>query len=202
MHKQNINMSLEKEAKNERRRYMFEQAIRTTLKLGTIIGLAVLAPNAMRIIKLFGWVPTKRNPIYSFDDAITRLKRKGFIRFESGDKDNKNKFLKITDKGKLFLWKLESKYITLPRPNKWDRRWRLIIFDIKEQERFHRDTVRVMLQNIGCVRLQNSVWVYPYDCEEAITLLKANYKIGEEVLYIIAEKIEEDTWLKKYFKLD
>jgi len=59
-----------------------------------------------------------------------------------------------------------------------------------------------MLQNVGCVRLQNSVWVYPYDCEEVVELLKANYKIGEELLYIIAEKIEGDQWLKKYFKLN
>ncbi len=192
-------MSLEKEAKKAKRRYVFDQAILTTLKLGTIVSLAIMAPNAMRIIKLFGWIPSKRNPMYTFEGVIERLKRRKLIQQEN---KNSKKSFQITDKGKLFLWKLESKYIKLSIPKKWDKKWRLIIFDIKEQDRFHRDAVRVMLQNIGCVKLQNSVWVYPYDCEGVITLLKANYEIGEEVLYVIAEIIEEDAWLRKYFKLN
>jgi DNA-binding transcriptional regulator PaaX len=190
-------MSLEKEVKNARRRYIFEQAILTALQLGTILGLAIFAPNAMRIIKLLGWMPSKRDPKYTFGNALERLRQKGLI---IADKE-KNSF-RITEKGKLFLWKLESKYLTLEKPKKWDKRWRLIIFDIKESDRFQRDAIRVMLQNIGCVRLQNSVWAFPYDCEEVISLLKLNYKIGEEVLYIIAEKVEGDEWLKKYFKLE
>lgn len=189
-------MTLEKDLKKERRKYIFEQAILTTLKIGTIVTFAIMFPNALRVIKMLGWLPTKRDPKYSFENALTRLKQKGLVK-AGGDKNS----LQITDKGKLFLWKVESRYLTLKKPSKWDKRWRLIIFDIKEQDRSHRDAVRVMLQNIGCVRLQNSVWVYPYDCEEVITLLKMNYKIGEEVLYIIAEKIEEDLWLKKHFKL-
>lgn len=189
-------MSLEKEAKRERRKYIFEQAILTTLKIGTIIAWAIMFPNAMRVIKLLGWLPTKRDPKYSFENAITRLKQKRLVKVVAGKES-----LQITDKGRLFLWKLESKYLVLKKPSKWDKKWRLIIFDIKEQDRYHRDAVRVMLQNIGCIRLQNSVWVYPYDCEEVVTLLKMNHKIGEEVLYIIAEKIEGDEWLKKYFKL-
>jgi len=192
-------MSLEKEAKKERRRYVFQQAILTTLKLGTILSVGLLIPNAMKIVKLLGWIPTARDPRYSLENAITRLKNKGLVITEKKDKKD---FYKITPKGKLYLWKYESQAFKIRKPKKWDKRWRLIIFDIKEQDRFQRDAIRVMLQNIGCVKLQNSVWVYPYDCEEVITLLKANYETGDEVLYIIAEKVENDSWLKKHFKLD
>jgi len=191
-------MSLEKEAKRERRRYMFQEAILTSLKLGTILSVGLLMPNAIRVIKMLGWIPTARDPKYSLQSAIIRLKKKGLIIAEK--KDGKD-FYKITQKGKLYLWKYESQAFKIKKPKKWDKRWRLIIFDIPEKERFQRDATRVMLQNIGCVCLQNSVWVYPYDCEEVVTLLKSNYKMGEEVLYIIAEKIEGDEWLKKYFKL-
>ncbi|MEK7116812.1 MAG: hypothetical protein AAB837_01435 [Patescibacteria group bacterium] len=191
-------MSLEKEAKIQRRRYKFHQAILTTLKVGGFVTLAVCAPNALSILKTCGWISTRRNPVYNLLSTIQKLEDKDFIEIK---KDKEGEHLKITDKGKLFLWKLESKHLVLKKPRKWDKRWRMIIFDIKEKERFQRDAIRLMLQNIGCVCLQNSVWVYPYDCEEVITLLKVSYEIGEEVLYVIAEKIENDYWLKKHFKL-
>jgi len=52
------------------------------------------------------------------------------------------------------------------------------------------------------MRLQNSVWVYPYDCEDLITLLKADFEIGKEVLYVIADKIENEKVLLKDFGLE
>ena len=54
---------------------------------------------------------------------------------------------------------------------------------------------------IGFLRLKDSVWVYPYDCEDLVTLMKADFKIGKDILYIIAETIENDSWLKKEFGL-
>src|SRR3989344_5509248 len=51
------------------------------------------------------------------------------------------------------------------------------------------------------LKLQNSVWVYPYDCEDFISLLKADFKIGKDVLYIIVEKLENDWHLRKFFNL-
>jgi DNA-binding transcriptional regulator PaaX len=191
--------STEEEAKKNRTRNKFEQAILFALKTGVFIGLAILAPNALKILKTFGWIPSLRDPKYSLEKAVDRLKRKGLI---VSDKKEGNDFYKVTQKGKLYLWKYESQQFKIKKPKKWDKRWRLIIFDIPEKHRFQRDATRIMLQNIGCVCLQNSVWVYPYDCEEVVDLLKVNYEIGEEVLYIIAEKIEGDEKLKKHFKIN
>src|SRR3989344_1501381 len=46
-----------------------------------------------------------------------------------------------------------------------------------------------------------AVWVYPYDCEEFIALLKAELKIGRSVLYVIADSIEQDKILRSHFNL-
>lgn len=54
---------------------------------------------------------------------------------------------------------------------------------------------------MGFVRLQDSVWVYPYDCEDFINLIKTDFKIGKDLLYIVADKIEGDKSLVKFFKL-
>jgi hypothetical protein len=55
--------------------------------------------------------------------------------------------------------------------------------------------------HIGFVRMQDSVWLYPYDCEDLIVLLKADFKIGKDVLYMIVDSIEADTTWRKHFKL-
>jgi hypothetical protein len=55
--------------------------------------------------------------------------------------------------------------------------------------------------SLGLVKLQHSVWVYPYECQEIIDLIKGNFDIVREVVYIVAEKIENDKWLKEKFRL-
>ena len=77
----------------------------------------------------------------------------------------------------------------------------MLIFDIREERKILREKVRNTLRCIGFEKLQKSVWVYPYDCEDLITLLKADFKVGKDILYIIADKIENDRWLKKKFGL-
>jgi len=55
--------------------------------------------------------------------------------------------------------------------------------------------------HIGFVHLQDSVWTYPYDCEDLIVLLKADFKIGKDILYMIVDELEGDWRLRKEFGL-
>ena len=77
----------------------------------------------------------------------------------------------------------------------------MVIFDIKEGRRSLRHTLRETLRAVGFTKLQYSVWVYPYDCEDLITLLKVDFKVGKDLIYVIADSIENDGWLKKRFGL-
>lgn len=130
----------------------------------------------------------------SIRDARNRLVRKGLLAWE-GNK------LRVTDKGrkKLRSWSLQKYQI--PKPKKWDKRWRVLIFDIPERRKGLRDKVRRALQASGFVRLQDSVWIYPYDCEELIILLKADFKIGKDMLYMIVDTLEYDTPILTRFNL-
>lgn len=84
---------------------------------------------------------------------------------------------------------------------RWDKRWRVIIFDIPERRRKVRDRLRNTMRELGFVRLQDSVWVYPYDCEDMMTLMKADFKLGAAVLYMVVEHIENDKHLRAQFTL-
>jgi len=89
---------------------------------------------------------------------------------------------------------------TLKR-RRWDGRWRVLIFDIPEERKLLREKVRHTLVSIGFERLQDSVWIYPYDCEDLIALIKVDFQIGREVLYLIVDSLENDGHLRKLFGL-
>jgi CRISPR-associated endonuclease Cas2 len=180
---------------------------KTNIKIGKIIlmtiagagllSMTIVAPNALQVIDMFNGKKSKYRKYY-VDNAISRLLKQGFITFEN---KNGNKFVTLTEKGKLLVNKYELQEKKINRPKKWDKKWRVVIFDIKEYRRRTRDKLRMTLTSLGFIKLQNSVWVFPYECEDIIVMLKADFKIGKDVLYMTVDKIENDKWLKKEFSL-
>ncbi len=126
--------------------------------------------------------------------ARDRLAQKGFIEYRGGQ-------VYLTPRGEAELQKSELRGYVARKPRRWDERWRVLIFDIPEYRKGLRDKMRRTLIAVGFVRLQDSVWVYPYDCEDLITLLKADLRIGKDVLYMVVETLEGDGPLKKHFRL-
>lgn len=176
-----------------------QKAVLQSLAAVGILSVALLAPNALQILKLFDkGKSSKHTRKYTIHTALGRLTAAGLVQFVN---TNKGKFARLTPKGEERLRLAEAIDFKIKKPKKWDKKWRLIIFDIKEEQKSTRNKVRWTLRQIGFERLQDSVWVYPYDCEDLIALLKADFKIGKDVLYIIADKIENDGFLKKVYNL-
>lgn len=190
---------MERESQQRLRRGQIERAILGTLVAAGAVATAVVAPNMLQILKHIDpdWL-RKRDPRQRLYETASRLKRKGLVQFviERG-----RTRMRLTAKGKAALERQIASARPLRRPKRWDRRWRIIIFDIPETRRLMRDRVRGMLSEFGFVRLQNSVWIYPFDCEEIITLLKTELGLGRSMLYIIADAVEFDKPLRRQFKL-
>ncbi|OGI65613.1 hypothetical protein A2647_01795 [Candidatus Nomurabacteria bacterium RIFCSPHIGHO2_01_FULL_40_24b] len=190
---------LEQEVKNKDKRKNIQKIILNTIFAAGIIGVALVAPNVLSIIKqLEGSSKRKKNVKYSINDSFTRLRERGLVEIVEV---NGKKVARITKKGESKLDFLDKHNFKLKIPKKWDGRWRVVIFDIKESRSKTRFLLRTTLAQIGFVRLQNSVWLYPYDCEDLISLLKADFKIGKDVLYMIVEKLENDWHLRRSFNL-
>jgi CRISPR-associated endonuclease Cas2 len=165
-----------------------------------LMSFALVMPNAVQALKLIGLDPKKLNrKKYYINESIKRLQKSGLI--ETITKANGEKFVKLSPEGKKQLFKFEFEGLSKHNTKKWDTKYRVVIFDVKENIRFSRDDLRYMLTSFGFVRLQNSVWVYPYPCEGAINLLKANLEMNDEVVYMTVESIENDDWLREHFKL-
>ena len=189
---------LETEAKKVRRRSQMQKAILTTLLVGGMIVIGA-APR-LDLLKILGNRKRPQSRLkYQINETLSRLTRKGLVTFVE---KNGRKFARLTPAGTQRL-KLEQQKATLllQKNKRWDKRWRVIIFDVPERRRNMRGRLRAIMQECGFVRLQDSVWVYPHDCEELTVLLKAELKAGFSVLYMVVEKIENDLWLKNHFSL-
>ncbi|MFA5933800.1 MAG: hypothetical protein WC795_01065 [Candidatus Paceibacterota bacterium] len=191
--------NLEKEVRQRNRKANIQKIILATIYSVGMLSIALSAPKMTKLLAKFEPEFMKRQSRkYSFNRSVSRLKENGLIIFE---KTPKGTFISLTGKGEAKMRQLELRDYKIKKPKRWDGKWRMLIFDIKEERKGTRDKIRRTLLQIGFIRLQDSVWIYPYDCEDLITLLKADFKIGKDVLYVIAEKIEYDKPLIEAFNL-
>jgi len=164
---------------------------------GGVVVVAATIPNAAQLLRFFPGYKKGARFNYQAKTALGRLAAKGLVTFI--EEDGK-RFARVTEKGELIL-QMETEKVAMTKKRKWDRRWRVVIFDIPERRRSVRVRLRLFMEEYGFVRLQDSVWIYPYDCEDLITLTKANFRIGADVLYMIVERLEYDKHLREHFKL-
>lgn len=107
--------------------------------------------------------------------------------------------LRVTGRGRKHWQKIQlDQPLSAPR---WDRRWRLVMFDVPTRRKNSRDSLRLGLKRLGLKQLQESVWVTPYDCQKEISLLKSLYKVEPYVTTAIVSGIEAEQKLLKQFNL-
>lgn len=174
---------------------MMQKAILYSLAAAGGLAMALVAPNALQVFEQFGWIKPRRRSGPTINRSVQHLERAGLVW------KNESNFIALTQKGEKRLAEIKRTQYELPKPNRWDGRWRVVSFDIKEKRKELRALLRDTLRAVGFVHLHHSVWVYPHDCEDFLSLLKADYHLGVEVLYIIAEYIENDSWLRRHFNV-
>lgn len=170
-----------------------QKLILNSVKIAGILSVGLLVPNVIKVMHQLGFISNKRQSEIVCSSA-TKLAKKGLLKFNG-------KYYELTKEGEKYLRQVELQNYEINKPKKWDRKWRVIIFDIPEKKRNIRTRVRRIFSSIGLVRLQDSVWVYPYDCEDIVGLLKSDLGVGRDVLYLIVDEIENDRLLRQEFNL-
>lgn len=131
-----------------------------------------------------------------FQQDLYRLKKEKIVkRYQQG----KERYIELTPKGKEKIRGYILSELKIIIPKKWDYKWRIVIFDIPEDKKTIRDIVAGKLKRLGFLRLQKSVFVFPFDCKAEINRLKLLYDISRYVQYIVAEQIDTELDLVKYF---
>lgn len=100
---------------------------------------------------------------------LYRLKRQGLLVMR---REGRDALYTLSDNGRI---EALIARIRQTRPAQWDRKWRVVIFDVPERNRKQRDKLRLELVNLGFIKLQASVWVTPWaftdDLREIFQLL-------------------------------
>lgn len=134
-----------------------------------------------------------------FLSTFSYLKSKGLINIHQ---KNKQIYISLTEKGKQRANQYQINDLEIRKPRKWDKKWRVIIFDIKHEHRIKREALRGKLKELNFYKLQKSVWIHPFNCSSEISLLRKFFGLNKDELKIIlAQKIEDDKKVKKEYTL-
>lgn len=107
----------------------------------------------------------------------------------------------LTDKGKQKALTYDFENMEIKKPQKWDGKWRVVLFDIPENRKKLRESLRFHLKQLKFYEFQKSVFVHPYDCKDEIDYLIEFYDIRRFVRFIIADSIDNELHLKNHFGL-
>ncbi len=133
--------------------------------------------------------------------TLYRLKKQNKIEYI--EENDNNMIVKITKNGRDFLKRVDFDNLTLERTESWDKKWRLVIFDIPEKKKSAREALREKLKDLGMKKLQHSIWITPFPCEKEVNLIKIVFNLSDHwVDVIITENIgEKEYQMRKHFDL-
>jgi len=170
------------------------------LLAGGFITVVSISPAILvAAVPVAAYYKEKKNK--KFQDTFRYLRKNEYVQIKS----QRGKLrIELTEKGKNTAKRGYFKInISKPKtPKKWDGVWRIIIFDVPTSEHVKRNAFRLMIKRIGAHFLQQSVWVYPYDCSEQINFLKNFFELDDnQVRLIEAHNIGNDASIRKHFKI-
>ena len=168
-----------------------------------ITGLTVLTATSpyfgLNLIRNFKrrWNKEERRKFYF---SINYLDRRGYVKILKND--DGNMVVRITRKGEQAIHKLNFDRMKLPKPERWDGKWRVIIFDVPNSKSKNRLAFSQKLKELGFVMIQRSVWAYPFECYKELAIARKFYEIEKCVTYLEAVEIEDELHWRSKFNLN
>jgi len=175
---------MKKESKSNKKDYRFhsptKQKVLLLLAAGIALGLTYSASRQLRLIK------TVRKEWHSIDryylaSVIREFKQKRLISYH--DHPDGSTTITLTEYGQRYSLTAQLDTLSIPSQSRWDKRWRVVFFDIPEKLRAGRDALRNKLREFGFREIQKSVWIYPYPCKDQIDFVVEVFELRNYVRY-------------------
>lgn len=175
------------------------------LALAGGVAVACTSPNFLpkvipEIIKCAKYKYKRRSGDKSFYNSFLYLRKNGYIEAENR---NGQIYISLTKEGKKKAGRYQIDDLEIKKPKKWDGKWRILIFDVKDRDRIKREALRGKIKELGLYQLQKSVWVYPHPFYGELDLLRSFFNLTKyEMQFIVATSVENDWKAKKHFGLE
>lgn len=168
---------------------------------GTALATALIAPGTARLLKYFIPEKSEWDEWKMFNEGylrrtIRRLEKEKIVEVKDYDTYGE---VRLTAKGRSQVLRMGLESLTISKPNHWDGKWRMVIYDVYDGKKSTRERFRRYLRAGGFYPLQESVYLHAYPCEREVEFLRHFLGISGEVRLVIAGKIENDEEFRKYF---
>jgi len=162
-------------------------------------GFSYRAKKMFGIEDLFvssSWKKYKKKEIR---DGFKNLKRLKFV--QQKKQYDGSTIISLSEKGKLRALNIRFRLLN-NKKEYWDKKWRMVAFDIPNTHRKGRDAIRYRLRLGGFYELQESMFIYPYNCEKEIRDFVVLFKIEKYVRFALLDFIDGQDSLIQLFKLN
>lgn len=125
------------------------------------------------------WYTMDRKELYS---TLNRFKMRGYVEaIKSREGIEK---ICLTNRGRARWLEYQFRNLEVKKKKKWDKKWRLVLFDIPESKKKTRDALRHKLKELGFLEFQKSVFLNPYPCRDEINFVIIFFGISDNVYYL------------------
>lgn len=169
---------------------------------GGFVTTFLIAPNAVQILdkpltKAFDKLD-ERSRARELRRIMHYMKQKGLIKYNPRDYEHG---VELTRAGKERLKKKSFSSMSIPTPVKWDRKWRLVFFDIPIEDNPKRYFLTSKLRLLGFQQLQKSIWIHPFSCRAEIEAITEVLSVRKYVTYVEISAIDGEKELRTRFRL-
>ncbi len=142
----------------------------------------------------------KQYPKQKIANSLAFLKRQQLI--EILEASNGMVKVRLTNKGKKRLAEYSLSALEIRKPEKWDGKWRVLMFDIPAHPKtyqYARDALRNKIKKLGFRQIQKSVWVYPYECEDELLFIAEMFKVQKYIEILTVERFLHEKSVRAAF---
>jgi len=174
------------------------QKVLLLIEGGVILGLTRRPDKYFKVVKKISkeWQKINEKALHT---AIRKLYQSELVDFR--EKNDGTVSMILTSNGKKRTIQYNLDFMEIKRPKQWDRLWRLVIFDIPEEERKGRGALSSKLKELGFYPMQKSVFVHPYECKNEIDFIVELFNLRPYVRLFIVKETDIELDLRSRFNL-
>lgn len=185
------------------RKYAPAKDVLKLVGAGAFVAASLLMPGLPLVLKPFlddarrnereVW---KRFNIPYLKRTLQRLEEQKLVEY---GEENGMQVIKITNQGRQRVIRMALDDLEIKKPKVWDRRWRLVSFDLPEKMANTRKVLVKYLSAWKFYPLHKSVYLHAYPCLKEVGFLREYLGVGEYVRTFTIIVIENDRQFRSFF---